>query len=118
MKKKQAKEYIKTAGTTLLGAIMPSKKQGGVSRKEAAALAYGLSMGLGLGYAVTSGDWGEPGKDPEEFAVDILLNIIDDWPEERERYLGLLTDGSPIKGIALGRSGDDDGVKVWSADHE
>lgn len=113
MKKKQAKEYIKTAGTLLLGAVIPSKKQGDVSRKEAAALAYGLSMGLGLGYSITSGDWGEPGNDPEEFAVNALLHIIDDWPEERRRYRRLLDDGSPIKGAVLWGGDGGEAVSFW-----
>ena len=101
MKAKKAMEYVEKVGKTLLGTVIP-RKQNGVTRKEAAALAYGASMGVGVGYGIATGELlGDSlPDDPREFAVLFISKLLEDWPEERERYLKLGTnDGDTLSGV-------------------
>lgn len=93
MKAKKVRKYVEKVGTALLGIVMPCKQEG-VTRKEAAALAYGASMGIGIGYGMATGELSERTMEiePRAFAALLMNNFISDWPEERERYLSLGSD--------------------------
>lgn len=101
MKAKKTRNFIEKVGCTLLGVVIPHK-QNGVTRKEAAALAYGASMGVGVGYGIATGELldGSLPDDPQEFAVIFMSKLLADWPEERERYLKLGTsEDDSINGV-------------------
>ena len=76
------------------------KKQKGVSRAESAALSYGLSIGIGVGFELaTSEKWrmmifgtnNKPITKEEacETAARILSTAVDDFSEHREHMLGI-----------------------------
>ena len=91
-------KYIDRVGATLLALTMP-KKQGGITRKEAAALAYGAAMGLGIGYKAGTGndDPREYEREPQRFGVMLLSGLLEKWPKERERYLSMIENAKSVE---------------------
>lgn len=101
-------------GTVLMGIVAAPgiKKEKGVSRAESAALSYGLSMGIGIGFqlAVDSdyrksifGSDNKPITKRESYriACGILSRCINDLPEHRAKMLAVKEDGPGVVKVTI-----------------
>lgn len=111
---KIAKHNIARIGTMLMGMVAAPgvKKEKGVSRAESAALSYGLSMGIGIGFLLAvDSDYRKKlfGSDKKLItkregyciACEILSDYINDLPEHRAKMLAVKEDGPGVVKVTI-----------------
>ncbi|MBR2125822.1 MAG: hypothetical protein IJ943_03710 [Akkermansia sp.] len=97
---KTIKQNIARLGTTLKGMVAaPGIKKGmGVSRAESVALSYGLSMGIGIGFMLSTdsnyrkevfgpADTPITREEAYHIAGDMMFAYLEDLPEHRAKLL-------------------------------
>ena len=92
---KKSKRILALTAIALQGTVVRKGDKAPVSRREAAALAYGISIGLGVGYGHAT-EGGSLGSDPVENAARLVTTTMAQWADgERDRMLHIEEEADP-----------------------